>query len=80
MHSEMVSKSLFVQLFFKSHGHQSLCFIHVKKPDHPYFQHTKYDPDISSHTGKRGVSKLLWTSNHPVVRGLVFQARPGPTG
>ena len=55
------------QVFSESCGHQSLCSIHVIKSTHPNFEHTKYEPDISNHARKSGMSKLKWTAGHPVV-------------
>ena len=46
------------QVFSESCGHQSLCSIHVIKPTHPNFEHTKYEPDISSHARKKWGVKI----------------------
>ena len=46
------------QVFAESCGHQSLCSIHVIKPTHPNFDHTKYEPDISSLARKKWGFKI----------------------
>merc|ERR1712020_746351 len=46
------------QVFSESCGHQSLCSIHVIKPTHPNFDHTKYEPDISNLARKKWGVKI----------------------
>ena len=46
------------QVFAESCGHQSLCSIHVIKPTHPNFDHTKYEPDISNLARKKWGVKI----------------------
>ena len=64
-----------IQLFSESFGHPSLCFIHVIKPDHPYFEHTKYEPDTSRHAREKWGVKIVLDfrtpCSSPSWRGLI---------
>ena len=65
MQTEKVKKAVFLNILQlilpvpDSFGHQSTCFIHVIKPDHPYFQHTKYEPDTSRHAREKWGVKIV---------------------
>ena len=48
----------FWQVFSQSYGHLSLCSIHVIKSTHPFFEHTKYEPDMSNHARKKWRVKI----------------------
>ena len=41
--------------------------MHVKKPDHPYFQHTKNEPDILSHARKKWGVKITVDFQSPCM-------------
>ena len=71
--TELLTMSWFVLLFSESQGDQSLCFIHVKKPHHPYFQHTKYEPDISSHARKKWGVKITVDFGSPCSATKIHQ-------
>ena len=58
---------LLTQVFSESYGHQSLCSIHVIKPTDPNFEHTKYEPDISSHARKKWGVKIEVDCRTPCI-------------
>ena len=63
-----------IQLFSESFGHPSLCFIHVIKPDHPYFEHTKYEPDTSRHAREKWGVKIVLDFRTPCTSNRVIAA------
>ena len=48
----------FAPLCSQPFGYQTPIYMHVIKPNHPYFQHTKYDVDISIHVRKMWGAKI----------------------
>ena len=65
--TEFFSMFLLTQVFSESYGHQSLCSIHVIKPTDPNFEHTKYEPDISSSARKKWGVKIASDCRTPCM-------------
>ena len=73
--TEFFSMFLLIQVFSESYGHQSLCSIHVIKPTNPNFEHSKYEPDISSSARKKGGVKIASDFRTPCRFDFGFQSK-----
>ena len=61
------SLSQLIPLFPETYGHPSLSFIHQTKPNTSYFEHLKFEPDLSTYAREKGGVKIVMDCGTPCI-------------